>query len=410
MSIVKNILVAPIGLAEAYAYIGHTPGPSGIYDLYSLLTSERINKWAKHKPIRFDKWAELTEAERAGSVQDHMNGIYYGVHLAGAGGNLAAMHSVTFDYYPLRPGTDIGRLSDLDGYDKNARPNPVGELPETVYIDLVQPHGICTLTYSQSNTTGINVSEAIATLNPGTDIGDFYPCILVTIDGQSYVRALWNLHYGLDQILEPSQQTVGFTTFRSGGAWWSQWAIILSGLPGLADGKQITATAFFMRRIAASETLVGSDFRQWVKVDGTLSTNTGFACPEAVARTILLKNYYSKGLTLTGGSWAKKTGSATIIRLLLFTEWVEPRDGVTYTLRGTLVSLSDSTRTYSIVKSYPYPPETGGLLIEDAIEIDTSILNISTSAAFRLDWRIYPSVNPDTPCNSGSTTIQFSGL
>ena len=399
MPIVNNILVAPIGPAEAYSYVGIAPS-GGIYDVFTLLSSDRINKWAKCKPIRYDKKEELTEIERMGSVQDRMNGIYYGLKLSGAGGRLEDMHEVTFDYYPIRAGEDWGRLTDLDGYDKNAKPNPVGSLPEVIYIDFVNARGDCYISYDQSNTTGVDISAILSQISHESyDLGDMYPCVLVTINNQKYVRALRNARYSGDDMVSSDN---GFTTLRHNGAWWNHWEMVLSGLPDVSDGVEITATIFFIRNILPSDTVASVDFREWRNVNMMLSVYNGYACPEAVAKKILLKRYYTKGLEIIGGNWSAKSSSSTIVTLSLVYRWIEPDENVDYTLFG-YVFLNDNAMTMTTFsKTYRYRPDLGMLM---NIEIDTGMLMLSNSAKFRIEWQVTSSANPTRPCNSGTTEV-----
>lgn len=388
MPVEKNILIKPVNLEEVYDYMGVTSS-NGIYDDVAICTYGGINKWAKCKPIRYPKKEVLTSEERAGSTQDKMNGIFYGVKLSGVAGNIEDMHSVTFDYYPVRGGVDWSRLTDFDGYDKNARPNPVGALPEVIYVDLTNPRGDCYIDYSTSNTTGVNIGDAIASMatTSSIDLGDCYPCVLVTIDGMKYVRALWNSHYELNATND------GYTTLRDNGAWWQNWAMLLSGLPDATEGKTLTVTIFFMRSIASAGM---PDYRSWVNVDGTLSANNGYACPDAVAKTILLKRYYTRGLGVIGGSW---TRNGNKIDLFLGLEWIEPTAGATYTLTGELydgnTKLGGFSRTY-----------TAGEQFDLLYTISASLLSTPT---LRLEWSVTSSLN-SIPCNSGTTSIPYQNI
>lgn len=402
----KNVLVAPVNLEEVYDYMGVTSS-NGIIDDVAICTCDRINKWAKYKPIRYPKHQELTESERAGSIQDKMNGIFYGLKLSCVSGQVEDMHSVTFDYYGVREGEDWSRLSDFDGYDKNARPNPVGALPEVIFVDLNQPHGECYVSYDTSNTTGVNVSDAIkAMTSTDLDLGDYYPCVLVTLDNHKYVRALWNLQFNLELRYEPSQNNDGFTTFRHNGAWWNRWAMIMQGLPSATDGKELTATIFFTRQITSGNgTMMTMDWREWKEISNAIFVNNGYACPDAIAKKILLKRFHSKGLDVAGGSWKRKLGSAATIIVNLLTEWVEPRADVTYTLKGILFVENYEDSIGSFNRDYVYNPE---ILFADMFEVDTTYIDMPTTTNIRLVWEVISSANPTTPCNSGETTLQYN--
>ena len=164
MSVVNNILVGPINLVEAYNYMGAVL-TNNTYDIYTLALSGLINKWSKHKFIRYDKPSALSELEFAGTINDRANGIFYGLKLANVGGRIETMHEATFEYQRLRLGTDWARLTDLNGYDKNAKPNPIGTLPEIIHVDVAPAHGIIDINYDTYNTTGVNIADVIASMS-----------------------------------------------------------------------------------------------------------------------------------------------------------------------------------------------------------------------------------------------------
>jgi len=309
MSVVNNILVGPINLVEAYNYMGAVL-TNNTYDIYTLALSGLINKWSKHKFIRYDKPSALSELEFAGTINDRANGIFYGLKLANVGGRIETMHEATFEYQRLRLGTDWARLTDLNGYDKNAKPNPIGTLPEIIHVDVAPAHGIIDINYDTYNTTGVNIADVIASMSTsGADLKNFYPCVLVTVGNKKYCRALWNMAYDLLYLNNSDRKYLGYTTFYHNNTWARQWALITQGLPGAADGKSITATVFFQRSIGVGNGGVAGDpdFREWQAVDSLIVMNTGYACPEAVAKTIQLRNLITKGLNITGGSWGRST-------------------------------------------------------------------------------------------------------
>ncbi|MDE6831920.1 MAG: hypothetical protein K2J07_04220, partial [Muribaculaceae bacterium] len=179
----------------------------------TLCTSGRINKWSKHKPIRYDKVTPLTADERVGSPEDIAAGYYYGVRMCQRSGSLRNLHSMTFDYRGVRRGEDWSRLGDLDGYDRNAKPNPIGDIPDTAYTDIVgSVAAVCSIVYDKNNTTGIDLSEAIekTTSEENAGLGRMYPCILLTIGEKFIVRALWDMDVAMGDMV--GQSTAGVRT------------------------------------------------------------------------------------------------------------------------------------------------------------------------------------------------------
>lgn len=404
MSVVNNILVGPINLVEAYNYMGAVL-TNNTYDIYTLALSGLINKWSKHKFIRYDKPSALSELEFAGTINDRANGIFYGLKLANVGGRIETMHEATFEYQRLRLGTDWARLTDLNGYDKNAKPNPIGTLPEIIHVDVAPAHGIIDINYDTYNTTGVNIADVIASMSTsGADLKNFYPCVLVTVGNKKYCRALWNMAYDLLYLNNSDRKYLGYTTFYHNNTWARQWALITQGLPGAADGKSITATVFFQRSIGVGNGGVAGDpdFREWQAVDSLIVMNTGYACPEAVAKTIQLRNLITKGLNITGGSWGRST-TLNNIMVGLSWEWVQPAEGATYTLNGTLYDSSNNP-IGSLSGSYAYHPD---LMLLMSFDIRPSLLLIPETMVFTLRWTITSSLRPASPCNSGTTTLAF---
>lgn len=404
MSVVNNILVGPINLVEAYNYMGAVP-TNNIYDIYTLALSGLINKWSKHKFIRYDKPSTLSELEFAGTVQDRVDGIFYGLKLANVGGRIETMHEATFEYQRLRLGTDWARLTDLNGYDKNAKPNPIGTLPEIIHVDVSPAHGVVEINYDTYNTTGVNIADVIASMSTsGADLKDFYPCVLVTVGNKKYCRALWNMAYDLLNLHNSDRKYLGYTTFYHNNTWARQWALITQGLPGATDGATLTATVFFQRSIGVGNGGVAGDpdFREWQAVDSLIVMNTGYACPEAVAKTIQLRNLITKGLNITGGSWGRST-TLNNIMVGLSSEWIQPAEGATYTLNGTLYD-SNNNPIGSLSGSYAYHPD---LMLLLSFDVKPSLLLIPETEVFTLRWTVTSSLRPASPCNSGTTTLAF---
>lgn len=404
MSVVNNILVGPINLVEAYNYMGAVP-TNNIYDIYTLALSGLINKWSKHKFIRYDKPSTLSELEFAGTVQDRVDGIFYGLKLANVGGRIETMHEATFEYQRLRLGTDWARLTDLNGYDKNAKPNPIGTLPEIIHVDVSPAHGVVEINYDTYNTTGVNIADVIASMSTsGADLKDFYPCVLVTVGNKKYCRALWNMAYDLLNLHNSDRKYLGYTTFYHNNTWARQWALITQGLPGATDGATLTATVFFQRSIGVGNGGVAGDpdFREWQAVGSLIVMNTGYACPEAVAKTIQLRNLITKGLNITGGSWGRST-TLNNIMVGLSSEWIQPAEDATYTLNGTLYG-SNNNPIGSLSGSYAYHPD---LMLLLSFDVKPSLLLIPETEVFTLRWTVTSSLRPASPCNSGTTTLAF---
>ncbi|MCX4333166.1 MAG: hypothetical protein OSJ25_06930 [Paramuribaculum sp.] len=404
----KDVLVGPINAGEAYAYMD-VPRYSGGYDVGYLASNVhgKTNKWAKNKFIRYDKYSTLSDLERVGTINDRANGIFYGLKMGNVGGRIETMHECTFEYLSPRPWTDPCRWPDLNGYDRNAKPNPMGTLPEVIHLDVNYQYGTVEIIYDEYNTTGVNLSDVIASMTTsGADFKNFYPCVLVTLDNKKYVRALWNMHYDLLNLDNNDRKYQGYTTFYHNNTWARQWALLCGGLPGAAEGKSMTVTVFFQRSIDVGNGGVAGDpdFREWRQVDSLIVMNTGYACPEAVAKTIQLRNLITKGLDITGGVWRTSSTLGNIV-ISLNSAWADPAENATYTLDGTFYD-SNNEPVGSISGSYSYYP---GLMILMSFDVRCSLLLIPQSAVFTLRWSVTSSLSPSRPCNSGVTSLSYGG-
>ncbi len=406
MSVVNNILVGPINIVEAYNYMGAVP-TNNIYDLYTLALSGLVNKWSKHKFVRYNKPSALSEAEFAGTVQDRVQGIFYGLKMSCLGGRLGTMHEATFEYMRLRPGTDWARLTDLNGYDKNAKPNPMGTVADTMYIDLDYPHVEINIAYDEYNTTGVSMEDVLQT--SGKHLKDYYPCALITIKNKKFVHALWNLKYDLIQMDRYNTKNKGYTPIYD-SAWYQQWALpmpsaiptIDGGSVAVTDNTDILLTVFFLEEIAAVSggTTLTTDFREWVGVDDTINLNNGYACPEAVAKTVHLKRRWTRGVDILDGTWRQSSSKLTV---MLTTAWADPEEGATYTLTGTVRDSNNEgigSVSFDFIKS--------DLLQICQMTCTSSLLLIPTTSVLKLHWEIKCSLRPNKVCNSGVTELTYS--
>ena len=83
MAIDKNKIAAPIAITDPYNLLGIYPS-NGIWDVADIVTLERpllqggrpgrINKWSRHKPVRYPQAAPLSDNNPAGSRHTSING------------------------------------------------------------------------------------------------------------------------------------------------------------------------------------------------------------------------------------------------------------------------------------------------------------------------------------------------
>ena len=311
MAIDKNKIVAPIAITEPYNLLGIYPR-NGVWDVADIVALERpllqggrpgrINKWSRHKPVRYPQAAPLSENypqqsggvttyidQWEGSETDKNQGIRYGLKATiPHGTNIVAIHDTSFDYvaYP-HPGTDFCRLSDFDGYDHNAEPNLIGSKIDEISADV--PYLFVDINYYDTsvNPTGVPV-ESWLSLASDKSIGDYYPAILATDgNGSSFARLLTNT----------STNTV--TTLRVGNVWYSAFKVKF-----FSDG-----TTPPILPVGQSDTFPGDDsigtnlkvtlflidkksFEYWTGVDKQITVANYFPIPTSIAMTAEVSSEY----------------------------------------------------------------------------------------------------------------------
>lgn len=192
MSIENGIIIKPVSIADVQTATGcHSKN-----DVGGLCTSDAINKWAKYKPVSRPVLRPLTEEERKGTGG---TGEYYGLQCTLTQITISPeLHNVGFEY--IRPTGGISspyRLSDFDGYDHAAEPDPTGEINARdvywqdeirngeYYLDIYIRH------YRWKG-TGVSLDDIIGQLNGFGDVKEnihfCYPMILLG----SSVRCLQN--------------------------------------------------------------------------------------------------------------------------------------------------------------------------------------------------------------------------
>lgn len=312
MAIDKNKIAAPVAITDPYNLLGIYP-KNGVWDVADIVALERpllqggrpgrINKWSRHKPVRYPQAAPLSDnyPQQAGGVTTYIDqwegsdtdknqGIRYGLKATiPHGTNIVAIHDTSFDYvaYP-HPGTDFCRLSDFDGYDHNAKPNLTGSKIDEISADV--PYLFVDINYYDTsvNPTGVPV-ESWLSLASDKSIGDYYPAILVTDgNGSSFARLLTNT----------STNTV--TTLRVGNVWYSAFKVKF-----FSDG-----TTPPILPVGQSDTFPGEDsvganlkvtlflidkksFEYWTGVDKQITVADYFPIPTSIAMTAEINSTYT---------------------------------------------------------------------------------------------------------------------
>lgn len=145
-----------------------------------------INKWARCKPINYDKTGHLTDYERRGMQSDIDVGYYYGVKLVGSGWNdFAKIHETKDTTLFTAKGLEWGypsRLGDFQGYDHNAVPD-IGISPLATSV-ITGTNLVVTLNVAP-NGSGIPYSEVLEATHGTSGNVDSYLMAIVTREGTS---------------------------------------------------------------------------------------------------------------------------------------------------------------------------------------------------------------------------------
>lgn len=331
MAISNNKIVAPVTITDPYNLLGIYPA-NGVWDVAGIVALERpssqggypgrINKWSRHKPIRYPQAAPLSDEypkqsggvttyidQWEGSDDDKNQGIRYGLKATiPHGTSIVAIHDTTFDYvaYP-HPGTDNCRLSDFEGYDHNAKPNLTGSQIGEISGDT--PYSYITVNYSTVNSTGVPVDSWLALASDKT-LGDYYPAILVTDEnGASYARLLTN------------ESTNAVTTLRVGSIWYTAFKVKFFSdgnyAPILPVGQSDTFPGKTVNGSKLKITLFLIDskiFTYWTDVGKQITMADYFPVPTsiAMAATITSSYTYCKLISLSGHLGTYQTASIVL--------------------------------------------------------------------------------------------------
>lgn len=439
----KGKLLHPVNPQIVYQFFGIAPY-LGCYDTGYLCGNAhgKINKWSKIKPIRYATMVTLTAAQFAGTMNDHANGIYYGLrcmlHQGSGDGTQddsrgwAGLHKCDWEYLSPIPFTHYGRLPDFDGYDDDAAPNPVGYVAGTqtednkeaiMYYD--QPENLpCTVhCYTVNNAfdtnRGVNLQEIAAV----ADLGAWYPCILISNVNAAgepvaphYVRCLAE---NKDAILEAKKYQ---PLKNESNAWWGSYVAetyrdvgkdTISGGLGITQPSKKMVTLFVKKDVKSAA--LNDNYTQWREVtQESLPVGNIFTVPGAVGIIVNYKRAYAQGMKFLSASTYVSSGRV-VVRVL--PTWVKETDNMpdrtfNYTFTVQLSQSLDGAQTpvgggqYVISGKWAYPDEITGIVITPILQLDieTDVMELiggSGSSTFQIYWTVKSDKTGDKILNSG---------
>lgn len=403
MSVDNGKIIAPIDWGDPYEVMGIARPNTG-YEVTDACTSDRINPASKHKPIRRDTYKELTKEERRTIPADMVQGIYYGVKIGLQGHTLSDLHDSKCEYIRVRENEDWSRITDFVGYDHNAKYNPQGELPDSVYTDIDSGFTVNVL-YDNNNTTGVDVREVM-----GVELSAMYPCIMISdiSRGENWVRALANTD-------KSGLQGYVFTPIEYEGATYLNFTAPINDYESTDGGNESLAqnpkdfltteaervvTVFFVKQLYNA--VMGWDLRKWHMYSAdVLPIFNPFACPEATGKIVTFARYYTKGVGVTSIALMVKSNK---VYVLCAYEWIDPIPDTSYSIFVSIYK--DGERYVDSGATVTYSNEPGESVIQ-MVEMETEILVMSPdqlSGDYEYIWYVMlPSLNKKV--NSGSGTF-----
>lgn len=264
-----------------------------------LCTASTINKWSKHKPIRYPKVDGLLEKEWRGTTADIFQNIIYGLKVGTGGTNWKDLHNTDYKYVgrPTGGANAPYRLGDFRGYDHDARPSLYG-FPgndEFYYWDVEGSLSITIINdWNGTNTTGINLSD-LTDLNDAYDIADYYPCVMIG----TWVHACYN------KTLTSLEKT--YTPLKYNEVQYSNFAVDIDE-PELQVEQMQTVSFFLIRKI--KDTLI--DLTNWVNIADLIENRSIIGIPECVGLQLESRRYEKIYIPVCASFRASQTAGVVI--------------------------------------------------------------------------------------------------
>ena len=264
-----------------------------------LCTASTINKWSKHKPIRYPKVDGLLEKEWRGTTADILQNIIYGLKVGTGGMNWKDLHNTKYEYVgrPTGGANAPYRLGDFRGYDHDARPSLYG-FPgndEYYYWDAEGSLSITIINdWNGTNTTGINLSD-LTDLNDAYDIADYYPCVMIG----TWVHACYN-----KTLMSPERT---YTPLKYNDVQYSNFAVDIDE-PELQVEQMQTVSFFLIRQI--QDTLI--DLRNWVNIADLAENRSIIGIPECVGLQLESRRYEKIYIPVCASFRASQTAGIVI--------------------------------------------------------------------------------------------------
>lgn len=440
----KGKVVKPINVREMYSFFGISPYKA-CYDLVYLCSNlhDKVNKWSKVKPIRYALINTLTKAQFAGTTADHANGIYYGMRCRLHDGDSpqdgtkgwAGLHKCNWEYLPPVPDTHYSRLSDFDGYNDDAVPNPKGSVGGVqtddnaeveMYYDMSEnlPCNVICRTEGESNTfateRGVNLQEIAAT----GDIGEFYPCILISdIDANGeptsphYIRCLAEDKDNVTKLNKyqtlRNQSNVWFGNYVA-ETYKSAESLSTTGGLGISKACKKMVTLFVKKTInSLTQT---ENLTEWQDVTlQEIPVEGVYTIPGAVGIIVNYKRAYAQAMRFTSALAYALDG---LIHVRIAIGWVKedgnmPDRTFNYTFKAQLTNGANPVGGGQLTMSgqWAYPDEVDeGVQPFMQLDIETTMpvpLGSAEPIVIDIDWSVTSDKTGSRSLNSGNDSATY---
>jgi len=252
-------------------------------DIGALITQgaslNKINKWAKFKPVRYYTVVNSNKIPYPGLLTGDMwkganieqnEGAYYGIEVRVAGNQQVTpemntwplLHDTTFNYRAPRglSNSEFFRLRDFEGYNQDAKPNPFAsfgnEGSATGYYQYENGISGITVRYTDpnppagqtGNTDGVDLTGVLIDSNESTTdaLEETYPCIIVGKGNTHYITAL-----GFEDDPNHAPRPVYYQNAFVGGTW-----VANTNKPVFDIGGHITTPPWTSAQTGLSATVV----------------------------------------------------------------------------------------------------------------------------------------------------------
>ena len=329
-------ITAPVNTDDISATLGVAS-----HDVATLCTSDRINPWAKYKPIRGGSYTPLLAAGFAGTTEDINNGIIFGMRAATRSSRLDDIHECDFSYAGKPGDNDWKRMTDFVGYDHNAGPLPMvafSMLNQWVYVDIGSAVVPVTFSFANgingtgkpSNLRAVSVDDIIKATDRSSStarLSAYYPCACVMLRGTNWLRCLDSgpnaeiERPGNSGTIVPGGKS-GQTLTSDGtdsGSWLADWDLPLASLLKKAgvtspnNKESVTVSICFLPQVVFPGT--GLNLTDWVALrENILYYTRAFGCPGGVGCRLELRRYYQPGLRCLSPLYDGKKVTVQVIR------------------------------------------------------------------------------------------------